>query len=111
MSRDDGSKESTGAAEGVVVPLKSRVLPSDPQALEAMIAERRASLAATVDQLVVRAHPKEIARRSAEDAKGRVQAFAQTPEGDLRIERLAAVGAAAVAVLTLILWLRRRRNR
>jgi hypothetical protein len=94
-----------GAVEGVVA------LPNDPKAIEELIARRRERLAATVDELVVRAHPKEIARRSAADAKGRLQAFAATPEGDLRSERLAAVAAAAVAFVGLLLLLRSRRGR
>jgi Protein of unknown function (DUF3618) len=105
MSPDDGTTGDQGAVQGQVV------LPSDPAAIEALIAERRANLASTIDELMVRAHPKEIARRSAADAKGRVQAFATTDDGQLRTERLAAVAAAATALLGLILLLRRRRGR
>jgi hypothetical protein len=111
MSPDDGTREGTGAIEAVVVPLEgSPALPSDPKAIEDLIARRRATLAATIDELVVRTRPREIARRSAADAKGRIQAFASTPEGDLRTERLAAVAAAAVAFVGLLLLLRRRRG-
>jgi hypothetical protein len=86
-------------------------LPSDPAAIEALIAQRRADLASTIDELVVRAHPKEIARRSAADARTRLRAFATTDDGQLRTERLAAVAAAGTALLGLILLLRRRRKR
>jgi hypothetical protein len=86
-------------------------LPSDPAALEAVIAQRRASLASTIDELAVRAHPKAIARRSATDARERVRAFASTPDGQLRTERLAAVAGAVAAVTTLLYLLRRRRRR
>jgi hypothetical protein len=111
MSPDDGSRDGTGAIERVVVPLEGApALPTDPKAIEDLIARRRDSLAATIDELVVRAHPREIARRSAADAKGRVQAFATTPDGGLRTERLAAVAGAALASLTLVLVLRRRRG-
>lgn len=96
---------SGGAVEGVVA------LPSDPRAIEDLIERRRQNLAATIDELAVRAHPKEIARRSAADAKTRVQAFATAEDGALRTERLAAVAGAAVAFLALILLLRGRRGR
>ena len=46
-------------------------LPDDPEALEAIIDARRRHLAQTVDELAVRAHPKEIARRTTADAKQR----------------------------------------
>jgi hypothetical protein len=94
-----------GAVEGVVA------LPKDPKALEDLIARRRANLAATVDELVVRARPQEIVRRSVADVKGRAQAFATTEDGALRTERLAAVAGAAVAFLGLLLLLRRRNSR
>jgi hypothetical protein len=45
------------------------------------------------------------------DAKGRLRAFATTPEGELRAERLAAVAGAAVALLGLVLMVRNRRGR
>jgi len=93
------------AVEGVVA------LPADPKALEDLIARRRANLAATVDELAGRARPKEILRRTAADAKGRVQAFATTEDGALRTERLAAVAGAAVAFFGLLLLLRRRHDR
>jgi hypothetical protein len=102
MSPDDGT--TTGPVEGVVA------LPGDPRALEELIAIRRDHLAATIDELLVRGHPREIARRSAVDAKGRVQAFTTTPDGDLRAERLAAVAAAAAAFFGLLLLLRSRRG-
>lgn len=116
MSPDEGTTDGAArvpgptAIDGVVV-ARGGALPGDPQAIEDLIAQRRASLAATVDELVVRAHPKEIARRSVADARGRLQAFANTPEGELRVERLAAVAGAAVAFLGLVLLLRRRRGR
>jgi len=67
-------------------------LPGDPAALEALIARRRADLA----------------RRSVADARGRLQGFARTDDGQLRTERLAAVAAAAASLVGLVLLLRRR---
>jgi hypothetical protein len=94
-----------GAFEGAIV------LPRDPKALEDLIAQRRADLTATIDELVTRAHPREIVRRSVADARGRVRAFATTQDGAVRVERLAAVAGAVVAVVGLLLLLRTRRDR
>lgn len=107
-SMNDGGqvarKDVSGAVEGVVA------LPRDPKALEDLIERRRVNLAATVDELVVRAHPKQIARRTAADALGRLRAFATTEDGGLRTERLAAVAGAAAAFLGLLLLVRSRRD-
>jgi hypothetical protein len=111
MSPDDGSRDGSGAIERVVVPLEGApALPSDPKAIEDLIARRRESLATTIDELVVRVHPREVARRTVADAKGRVRTFATTPEGGLRTERLAAVAGAVAALVTIVLLLRRRRG-
>jgi len=110
MSSDDvarsGALPAKGPIEGVVV--RGGELPRDPKALEALIAERRTHLAAAVDELVVRAHPREIARRSAIDARSRAQEFAFTPAGELRVEKLAAVAGASLAFLVTLLLVRRR---
>lgn len=117
MSPDEGTTDSTArpagrnALNGVVIESEVTALPNDPQAIEALIAQRRATLAATIDELVVRAHPKEIVRRSVADARSRLQGFTTTAEGDLRAERLAAVAGAAVALVGLVLLLRNRRGR
>jgi len=79
-----------------------------PAAIEAEIEATRARLAGTVDELAVRMHPKAIARRGADDVVAKVRAATTTADGQLRIERLAATGAAAVALLVLVLWRRRR---
>jgi hypothetical protein len=72
---------------------------TSPAAIEAEMALTRARLASTVDELAVRAHPKEIIRRQVASAKARLTEATHTPEGDLRVERLVAVGA-VVAALT-----------
>jgi len=107
MSPDDGMT----ASEGTAAVRPAEPLPSDPAELEAMIARRRADLAVTIDQLVVRAHPREIARRSAADARSRLRSLVSTEEGELRVERLAAVAAAGVSLLGLLLVVRRRSRR
>lgn len=81
---------------------------TDPAAIEAEIEATRTRLAGTVDELSVRLHPKEIARRGSNDVKARLKAATTTPDGQLRIERLVAVGAAAAALLVLTIWRRRR---
>jgi hypothetical protein len=81
---------------------------SDTQArtaeqIEADIAVTRARLASTVDELVDRAHPKNVAKRQVEQAKAQV--FDE--RGQLRTQKLAAVGAAAVGVVGMLLMIRK----
>ncbi len=85
-------------------------LPDDPEALEKIIDARRRHLAATVDELVVRAHPKEIARRTTADAKQRAAGFVSDDQGNLRYERVAAAAAVVVVVVVLVV-VRRRTGR
>jgi anti-sigma-K factor RskA len=110
MTTDDGATAGGDARRPGTEPL-----PDDPAEIEALIARHRSDLASTIDELVVRAHPKEIARRSAADLQGRARAFATTEDGGLRVERLAAVAAAIVAVIGLLVGAkvrdRRRRRR
>jgi anti-sigma factor RsiW len=70
--------------------------------IEADIAATRARLASTVDELVDRAHPKNIAKRQVEQA--RAQVFDEG--GRLRTEKLVAVGGAAAAVIGVLLVIR-----
>ena len=81
---------------------------TDPAAIEAQIEATRARLAGTVDELSVRLRPQEIARRGTAQAKARLLRATTTPEGQPRVERLAAAGAAVVALLVLAIWRRRR---
>jgi hypothetical protein len=82
-----------------------------PEQIEARIAARRASLAATVDELAYRAQPKQIARRGVADARRGLTEATRTPDGQLRTERIAAVAAAVVALVAAVALLRRRRAR
>jgi hypothetical protein len=82
-------------------------LPDDPEALEKIIDARRRHLAQTVDELVVRAHPKEIARRGTADAKQRAVGLVSDGSGNLRYERVAAAAAAAVLLVVLVVVRRR----
>lgn len=85
-------------------------LPSDPVVLERAIEERRAQLAATVDELVVRTSPREVARRAMADLTQRLREATHTPEGGWRVERVGAVAGAVLAVVGLVVLLRRRNH-
>ena len=78
-------------------------------ALEADIAERRVRLARTLDELTAKATPSAIAKRQVQQAKARFADATTTPEGDLRVERVAAA-VAVVAVIVAFKLLRRRRH-
>jgi Protein of unknown function (DUF3618) len=73
------------------------------QQIEADIAATRARLASTVDELVDRAHPKNVAKRQVEQAKAQV--FDE--RGQLRTQKLIAVGGAVVGVVGMLLMIRR----
>ncbi len=79
-------------------------------ALEAEVVARRERLARTVDELVVTASPKAILQRQVESAKARFADVAQTPEGELRVERLAAVVAVVAVVGGFVAWRAVRRR-
>jgi hypothetical protein len=78
-------------------------------ALEADIAERRVRLARTLDELTAKATPSAIAKRQVQQAKARFADATTTPEGDLRVERVAAA-VAVVAVIVALRVLRHRRR-
>jgi hypothetical protein len=79
--------------------------------IEAEIIAKRAHLASTIDELALRAQPREIARRQTESAKARFVDATHTPEGDLRMERIGAIAAAASAVFVVLAILHRRHHR
>lgn len=74
----------------------------DPAELEAQIEHARAELAATVDQIADRVHPRHVA----EQAKGRALQIVVNPDGTLRKERVIAIGGAAFVFLTFVIWRR-----
>lgn len=82
---------------------------SSISALEADIAERRVRLARTLDELTAKATPSAIAKREVTKVKARFADATTTPEGDLRVERVAAA-VAVVAVVVAFKLLRRRRR-
>ena len=89
-------------------PASGPVAPPSIPTLEAEIAARRDRLASTIDELTHRVHPKTIIQRQTEAAKSRFADVATTPEGDLRVERLAAVVAVVAVIGGLILYRRIR---
>jgi len=84
---------------------------TSPDVIEAEIALTRAHLASTIDELAVRAQPREILRRQTEAARAKVVSSTHTPQGDLRVERVGAIAAAASLVLIVLAFLHRRSRR
>ncbi len=86
--------------------------PPSPEvaALEAELAERRAHLSTTIDELVTRLSPKEIIRREVESVRIRVAEATHTPDGQLRTELVAAVLGAVSVVFVGAGLLRRSRG-
>ncbi|MGW7680401.1 DUF3618 domain-containing protein [Kribbella sp. NPDC054772] len=71
--------------------------------IEADIAATRVRLASTVDELVDRANPKNVALRQVEQAKSQV--FDE--QGQLRTQKIVAVAGAVVGVVGVLLVIRR----
>jgi hypothetical protein len=82
----------------------------DPAVLEAELAARRVHLAATIDELIERSKPKEIARRSVRETLAKLSGAVRTPTGELRVERVGAIAASVFVVVALIAIARRRRS-
>jgi hypothetical protein len=82
-----------------------------PEDIEAEIVQTRTHLASTIDELAVRAQPREIIRRQKKSAKAAFTDATHTPEGGLRVERVAAMTAAGAAVLVMLALLHRRHRR
>ncbi len=99
---------ASGAADGTAV-----AAPAPPVSipdLEAEISARRERLAQTIDELTYRVSPKTIINRQTEAAKARFADVATTPEGDLRVERIAAVVAVVAVVGGWLIYRRLHRS-
>lgn len=83
-------------------------MPRDPAAIQAAIEERQRRLASTVDELTFRVSPKELGRRGAAAAQTKAREAVTAEDGSPRVERIAAVGAAALAVVGAVIWRRLR---
>ncbi|MEO5608631.1 MAG: DUF3618 domain-containing protein [Ornithinibacter sp.] len=84
--------------------------PTSIAALEAEVAARRQRLASTIDELTRKAAPKAIFQRQSEAAKARFADVATTPEGELRIERLAAAVVVVVVLGGFVIYRRVHRG-
>ena len=81
--------------------------PQTPDQIEAEIAATRERLASTVDELVDRAHPRNVVKHQVEQARSQVF----DAEGNLRTEKIATVAGALAGVIVLLLLVRRLVNR
>jgi hypothetical protein len=79
-----------------------------PSEIEKEIQQRRDHLAATIDELAGRAKPKEIVRRTTAGVQLKARSFTHTPDGQLRSERLGAIGGALAVVAGVMVFVRRR---
>jgi len=77
--------------------------PRTPAQIEADIERARARLAGTVDEIVERVKPANVANRLFDAAKAQVV----EPDGSLRQDRVAVIGGAVVLVAVLVVWRRR----
>jgi uncharacterized protein DUF3618 len=77
--------------------------PRSPAQIESDIEQARARLAGTVDEIVERVKPANVAHRLADSAKAQVQ----EPDGSLRQDRVAIIGGVVVLVVVLVVWRRR----
>jgi hypothetical protein len=83
---------------------------SETAAIEQDIQAARARLEGTVNELAYRAQPQVIVQRQVRSLKLRLDEATHTPDGELRVERVAAVAVAAVAIVVAYGLLRRRRR-
>ncbi|MDC5698646.1 DUF3618 domain-containing protein [Intrasporangium calvum] len=83
---------------------------SETARIERDIEAARSRLEGTVNELAYRAQPKVIAERQAASLKLKLNEATHTPDGQLRVERIGAVVAAAVALVVVAGLIRRRRR-
>jgi hypothetical protein len=92
--------EGNGATDA-----EAKSTPRTPQEIEAEIERARNNLAATLDELVDRVKPANVARRGSEKVRAQ---FIDSDTGAPRVERIAPVAGAAVGLLVLIVLVKRR---
>ncbi len=86
------------------------VPPDEPARLEREISLHQQHLAATVDELAGRVAPKALAQQGAAAVQGKAKELVLDGDGALRVERIAAVGGAVVAVVGLFVGLAVKRR-
>lgn len=79
-----------------------------PRQIEADIEATRTRLANTIDELAYRAKPGVITNRQKDAAVVKLQETFTTPNGDLRIERVATVIVVVAAIVGLAVYRRVR---
>ena len=84
---------------------------TDTARIERDIEAARARLEGTVNELAYRAQPQVIVQRQVQSLALRLNEATHTPDGALRVERIAAVAGAVVAFVVVVGLLRRRRHR
>jgi uncharacterized protein DUF3618 len=76
--------------------------------IETEIEANRAQLAHTIDELVTRTKPANLIAQQKRQAAAALQEFTYDENGQLRVQRLALVGAGVAALLALAIVRRRR---
>ena len=84
---------------------------SEADVIAEQIERKQARLAADVDELATRVHPKTLVRTTGESAREKARAAVVADDGSPRVERRAAAGAAVLVVVGLVLLRGRRRRR
>ena len=79
--------------------------------LQAQIEAAQQRLASTIDELAFRTKPQELVRRQTESARAALVSASRTPDGALRMDRVAIAAGVFVALLGLVVSGRRRRRR
>jgi len=106
----DGATATAAATPAAAGAAPAPAPPVSIPALEAEITARRDRLAKTIDELTQRVSPKSILHRQTEAAKARFADVATTPEGELRVERIAAVVAVVAVVGGWLVYRRMHRS-
>ncbi|NUP30173.1 MAG: DUF3618 domain-containing protein [Streptomycetaceae bacterium] len=82
--------------------------PRSPQQIEAEIERARANLAVTLDELVDRVKPANVAKRTADQIRAQ---FVDPDTGAPRMDRIAPVVGGVAGVLALVIVVKRRGKR
>jgi hypothetical protein len=89
-----------------------QVVPStEADVIAEQIERRQAKLAADVDELATRVHPKTLVRTTSESARVKARAAVVADDGSPRVERIAAAASAALVVAGALLMRSRKRSR
>ena len=98
------TSESQNAPAGVEARPPAPAPARTPSEIESEIERTRVRLAGTVDKIVDRVKPANVARRGVDSAKAQIV----EPDGSLRPARAAILAGGVLAVVMLVMWRRRR---